>query len=75
VFYRKILAGSIQRNASFNIDMLLFRNENLSTAIQAYDDVIVPDVIYVVVELEIDPSNTRLYVQVMRFKRYTLQHD
>ena len=44
--------------------MLLFRNESFTTELEADDVVCVPDYIYAVVALEIDPSNTRFYVQV-----------
>ena len=58
------MAGNAQQNASFSIEMLLFANESLTTELLPYDDVIVPDFIYVVVLLEIDPSNQRFYLQV-----------
>ena len=58
------MAGNAQQNASFSIEMLLFANESLTTELLPYDDVIVPDFIYVVVQLEIDPSNQRFYLQV-----------
>ena len=63
-FCRKIVAESEQRNASFNIEMVLYENDSLTTEIQEYDSVIVPDVIYVVVELKIDLSNDRFFLQV-----------
>ena len=44
--------------------MSLYRNESLTTAIEAYGTVLVPDIIYVLVLLEIPGSNDRLYVQV-----------
>ena len=63
-FCRKIIAGSEQTNASFDIEMVLYRNDSLTTKIQKYEDVIVPDLIYAVVELEIDLSNDRFFLQV-----------
>ena len=64
-FFRKIVAGSEVQNASFSIEMSLYRNDSLSSEIQAYDDVYVPDFIFVLVQLEIDPTNKRFYLQVI----------
>ena len=58
-------------NASFSIKMSLYRNESLSSEIQAYDDVYVPDFIFVVVRLETDPTNERFYLQVSSYVRYS----
>ena len=59
------MAGSEQLNASFSIEMTLFRNESFYSEIEAYDYVCVPDFIYTVVHLEIDPTNDRFYLQVI----------
>ena len=64
LIFRKIVAGAVLENASFSIEMLLFRNESLTTELEADDVVCVPDYIYVVVALDIDSSNTRFFVQV-----------
>ena len=75
------MAGKTQSNASFSIEMLLFTNKSLSTEILPYNDVIVPNFIYVVVLLEIDPSNQRFYLQVdyciinVTFKILLLSND
>ena len=64
-----MVVGSALENASFSIEMLLYRNESLSSEIQAYDDVYVPDFIFVVVRLEIDSTNERFYLQVSSYMR------
>ena len=62
-----MVVGSVLENASFSIEMSLFRNDSFSSEIQAYDDIYVPDFIFVVVQLEIDPSNERFYLQVSAY--------
>ena len=67
------MAGSTLLNASFSIEMTLYRNDSLSSEIQAYDDVYVPDFIFVVVQLEIDATNERFYLQVLILSDKLLQ--
>ena len=64
------MAGSELQNASFAIEMSLYRNDSLSSEIQAYDDVYVPDFIFVLVHLEIDSTNERFYLQVILIDNY-----
>ena len=59
-----MVVENVSETASFSIEMSFYRNESLSSEIQAYDDVYVPDFIFVVVRLEIDPTNERFYLQV-----------
>ena len=58
------------QNASFSIEISLYRNDSLSSEIQAYDDVYVPDFLFVLVQLEIDPTNERFYLQVLYIDKY-----
>jgi len=62
---RKILAESVLVNATFQIELLLYKNANLTTALLPNDEVLSSSFIYVEVKLmDIDDSNSRLYVEV-----------
>jgi len=66
------VTGSDLTNASFSIEMALYRNESLSTSIEAYDIVYVPDFIYVLIYFDIDSSNDRFFLQVIHVLYYSI---
>ena len=48
----------------FDVSMTLYKDEPRTTPLQANDEINVPDYIYVTVQLDVDSSNTKFYVQV-----------
>jgi len=70
---RKVIAGVAHETGSFSLTMNLYEDNALSDLLMPHEEVALLSNIYVSIEMEIDPSNTRFFVQVNFIRHLTVE--
>ena len=62
--YRKMIVGSREQNATYNLEFKVYVDPNRDIPLTPEDVIVAPAFIYVSINLDTDPGNSNLFVQV-----------